>query len=301
MDLSLVIDGQSVSVPGIAALGVTVGFVAGMFGVGGGFLLTPLLTVVFGVPLTISVGSGLCQMVGTALASLLRHRKVGQGEIRVDILMLVGSLVGVEAGARLLTALSAAGNVTVLGHTGPMVNFVVEATYAVLLFAISMLFWRQGRHGLHALEYVRVGPLSRIRLGPTVDLPAVHLRNVSAILVAELGLALGLLSGLLGIGGGIALMPVLIYGFGFPMRQAAGTGILVLLATSTFGTFVHALRGNVNLPLSMVLLAGASISAQFGALATRNLPAHTLRRIFSVVVLAAMVAVLWDLRRRFTQ
>ena len=90
-------------------------------------------------------------------------------------------------------------------------------------------------------------------------------------------------------------MPVLIYGFGFPIRQASGTGIVVLIATAALGTFEHALRGNVDLRLSMVLLVGASVSAQFGALLTHRLAALTLRRVFAAVVLATVVAVAWDL------
>lgn len=275
------------------------GYLAGMFGVGGGFLLTPLLHVLFGIPLPIAVGSGLCQMVGTSVAALLRHRRVGQGEIRFDFLMLGGSLIGVDAGARALTALAAAGSVRLSGRSIPVVSLVVELSYAVVLFVVAVLFWRQGRGVAEPLEYVRVGPLARVRFGPPVDLPRVPLWQVSSIVIAEIGAALGFLSGLLGIGGGVALMPVLIYGFGFPIRQAAGTGIVVLLASASFGTFQHALRGHVHLGLAMVLLVGASVSAQFGALATRKLPARVLRRAFALVVLVTVAAIAWDLVRRF--
>jgi hypothetical protein len=298
MGPTLLVDGQAVSLPGVLALGVVVGYIAGMFGVGGGFLLTPLLSVLFRVPLPIAIGSGLCQMVGTALASFLRHRTAGQGEVCFDLLMLGGSLLGVDAGARALAVLAAAGTVRVRGHEVPTVSLVVELVYAVLLLAIALLFWRQGRGAGDALEYVRVGPLARVRLGPAVDLPRVPLRGVSAIVVAQIGLALGFLSGLLGIGGGVALMPLLVYGYGFPMRQAAGTGIVVLLATATVGTFVHAMRGHVHLGLATLLLVGATVSAQFGALATRRLPARTLRRLFALVILATVAAIAWDLWRR---
>jgi hypothetical protein len=121
---------------------------------------------------------------------------------------------------------------------------------------------------------------------------------VSAPLIAYVGLGLGVLSGLLGVGGGVVLMPVLVYGFGFPLRQAAGTGILVLLASAMMGTFVHALAGHVELRLAFPLLVTATLSAQLGARATRLLPARTLRRGFALVVVAAMSAVLWDLARR---
>jgi uncharacterized protein len=299
VDLSLLVDGVFVSLPGVVALGVVVGFVAGLFGVGGGFLLTPLLNLVFGVPLPVAVGTGLCLMVGTSLPALLRHRHQGQGEVRFDLLMLVGSLVGVESGARVLDALGRLGTVSLGGRALPAVNLVVQGGYVVLLLSSALVFWRQARAGsVEPLKYVRPGPLARWTLPPRVALPAVPLRAVPALLVAYLGLALGLLSGLLGIGGGVALMPVLIYGFGFPIRQAAGTGILVLVASSALGTFVHALRGNVHLGLAGVLLIGASVSAQFGALATRRLPVRVLRRLFSAVLVLAVLAIVWNMARQ---
>ena len=96
--MTIDVAGQLISLPALTLLGAAVGLVAGMFGVGGGFLLTPLLTVVFGIPMEIAVGTGLCQMIGTAVVALLRHRKLGQGELRVDVLMIAGAMVGVGAG-----------------------------------------------------------------------------------------------------------------------------------------------------------------------------------------------------------
>src|SRR5688572_25694593 len=100
------VEGQPVPVVAAAALGIGVGYLAGMFGIGGGFLMTPLLVVVFRVPLPVAVGTGLCQMIGTSLVSFLRHRKMRQGEPRFDLLLLPGSLLGVELGARTLTVLA---------------------------------------------------------------------------------------------------------------------------------------------------------------------------------------------------
>lgn len=295
----MLVAGQPVSVLGVALVGVFVGFVAGMFGIGGGFLLTPLLSVIFRIPLPVAVGSGLCQMVGTSTASFLRHRRLRQGEYRVDILMLAGSVAGVYAGARVLGALGAAGTVHVLGGEVPAVTLVLDLLYVVFLVGTATIFWAQGKASQETLAYVRSGPLARIRWGPSVDLPAVPLFRVSPLVIAYLGLALGFLSGLLGIGGGVALLPVLLYGFGFPIRQAAGTGILVIVVTASFGTFEHAMLGNVNLGLAMVLLVGGSVSAQVGALATHRLPARTLRRSLALLLVVTAVVVAWDLARRF--
>ena len=287
--------GQLISIPGLFVLGVVVGLVAGMFGVGGGFLLTPLLAILFGVPLPIAVGTGLCQMVGTAVVALLRHRTLGQGELRIDYIMLAGSLVGVGAGTKTVAALADAGEVEIAGGSIPLVTVALYGAYVVLLAACSWLFWRQGER---RLETDGGGPLARWRLGPQVDLPAVPLQGVSAVAIAYIGVGLGYLSGLLGIGGGVALMPVLIYGFGFPIKQAAGTGILALLITVALGTVQHALEGHVHLGMAMVLLVGSSLSAQAGAVLTRRLPARTLRRIFALLLWVTIAAICWDIWRR---
>jgi hypothetical protein len=284
---------------GVLVLGVAVGFVAGTFGVGGGFLLTPMLVALYGVPLPIAVGTSLCQIIATATASLLRHQKLGQGELRFDLLLLPGSLVGVEVGARLLEALQRQGELTLLGHRAPLANVALESLYAFALLGIALLYWRRTRDETPTGGIVRPGPLARLRLPPYVRLPAVPLESVPALVVVALGLGMGLLSGLLGIGGGVALMPVMLYGFGFPFRQAAGTGVLVLLATACVGTVSHALRGNVDLPLALLLMVGSTLSAQAGALSAKRWSPRTLTRLNATVTLAAVAALAWDLARRF--
>lgn len=286
-----------VSLVAIVALGAVVGFVAGLFGVGGGFLLTPLLAAAFGVPIRIAVGTGLCQIIATSLVSWLRFRKAGLGELRVDVGLLGGSLVGVDLGARALGALGERA-VVVRGAVVPLAPLVLQASYLATLAFVLVSFARSSSGALEPLDYLRFGPLARARLPLGVRLPTVQLPRVSMLLVAYLGLGLGFLSGLLGLGGGVVLLPVLVHGFGFPLRQAAGTGLLVLFVSAVFGTARHAMMGNVSLPLAMALLAVAPLSAMLGSRATRRLPAPVLRRGFSLVVMLTMGAVAWDLARK---
>jgi uncharacterized protein len=298
MGPTLWVEGHPVPVLGAALLGTLVGYVAGMFGVGGGFLMTPLLVALFHVPLPTAVGTGLCQMIGTSLVSNLRHRQARQGEVRFDLLMLPGSLLGVELGARTLSGLAQAGSLTWRGHSVPAASLVVESCYAVMLSWVAWNYWRHGGGTVDRLRYLRSGPLARVRLPPTVALPRVSLPAVSAPLIAYIGLGLGFLSGLLGIGGGVALNPVLIYGFGFSIRQSVGTGISVLFVTAIVGTVMHTLRGHVHLGLALMLLVGGAISAQFGALASQRLTGSQLGRIHALVIGGAIVAIVWDLARR---
>jgi uncharacterized protein len=289
--------GITVSLPGVLALGLMVGFVAGMFGVGGGFLLTPLLSVLFGLPMPVAVGTGLCQMVGTATVATLRYRRLGQGEPRFAIVMIAGSLVGVGAGTRVVSALEAAGVATFGGATLPIATVVLYAGYVAFLVAIGLVLLRQSRGGVDELDFVRRGWLARLRLPPFIDLPGVPLPRVSVLAIAYVGLLIGLLSGVLGVGGGMALIPILLYGFGFPFRAASGTGVEVVLLTSIVGTVAHALGGRVHLGLALLLLVGSGITAQLGAIVTSRLSARPLRRGLAVLIAITIALIVGDVAR----
>jgi len=294
--------GHAVSVPALAGLGLFIGYVAGMFGVGGGFLLTPLLMYGFGVPAPIAVGSALSQKCGTAIASFLKYRSLERGEPRIDLVMLGGSLLGVDAGTRLLTALTGLGNWRIGGGPGaPVVNVVLDVLFIVMLSGTALYTFvdvsRSFRSTVRRGDRTIPGPLARVRIPPYIDLPRVQLDQVSVPLLAYLGFVLGMASGLMGIGGGILLLPILLYGFGLSMRNAAGTGILLLLLTVSVGTFEQALRGYVSLRLAMAILIGSSIGSQLGALTTHFLPNRVLRLIFGILVAATVAMIGWDLAR----
>src|SRR6201994_4161417 len=110
--LHIDVSGVMVSLPALVAVGLVIGFVAGIVGVGGGFILTPLLSLSFKIPMPIAVGSALCQKIGTTIGSFLKHRQYQHGELRVDFVMVGASLIGVDAGTRLLGILAAAGTFT---------------------------------------------------------------------------------------------------------------------------------------------------------------------------------------------
>ncbi len=289
---------------GVVVLGCVVGLVAGLFGIGGGFLLTPLLAVVFDVPMPIAVGTGLCLMVGTATSAVLRHRRLGQGEWRFDALMLGGAVVGVLLGSRVVAYLEGMGQIQFGDASIPAVRLALSLVYiAFLSFTVLTLFKRGKRSakttGTEMLAFVRRGPFARVRIPPLVNLPAIPLSQVSATVVAYVGLGMGFLSGLLGIGGGVALMPVMLYGFGFPLRQAAGTGIFVLLASALVGTGIYAVEGYVDLRLAMALLVGSTVFAQIGAQLTHRLPVAFLRRGLAGIIVATIAILAWDLVARY--
>jgi uncharacterized membrane protein YfcA len=292
--------GHPVSLPALAALGLFIGYVAGMFGIGGGFLLTPLLMYGFGVPAPIAVGSALCQKCGTAIASFLKYRHLERGEPRIDLVMLGGSVFGVDAGTRLLSYLTALGTWRIGDGPGvPAINFILDLLFIVLLSCTALYMfreaWRSLKSGERRGDRTISGPLARVRLPPYIDLPNVQLSHISVPLLAYIGFALGMASGLMGIGGGVLLMPILLYGYGLSIRNAAGTGILLLFVTVVVGTFEQALRGYVSLKLGMAILIGSSIGSQLGALTTHYLPNRVLRLIFAFLVAGTVVMIGWDL------
>lgn len=294
--MHLPIDGHTAPVLAVLALGAGIGFLAGLFGVGGGFLLTPLLHSLLGVPLDIAIGSGLCQMIGTATSALLRHHRQGHVEMRVGLFMLGGALLGVDTGARSIDGLQDLGVWQFAGRTFPAFPFLLLTAYCLLLGLVAVYLVREGRQSRRGKQSPPVaGPLARWPVPPFTSLPSVGLKGVSVPALAYLGLGVGYLSGLLGIGGGVVLMPALIYGVGLPIRAAAGTGLLILAATAAVGTLAHALRGNVDLALAALLLAGSTVGAQLGARASLGLPAARMKEGFAAVVLLTMAVVLGEI------
>lgn len=291
--------GHSVSLLALAILGLGVGYVAGMFGVGGGFLLTPLLIGWFDIPAPIAVGSALSQKCGTSIASFLKYRQLKRGEPRFDYVMMGGSLVGVDAGTRLLAALDRAGTVSVGDHQLPLIRVVLDVTFIVPLSVVALALgrdaWTARRRVVQRGDETIPGPLTRVRIPPYIDLPSVGLHRVSVPMMTFMGFFLGAASGLMGIGGGVLFMPILLYGFGLSVRNAAGTGVLLLFVTVVVGTVEQALQGFVSLRLSLALLLGSSIGSQLGALSTNALPNRVLRLAFAGLVVATIVLIGVDL------
>lgn len=297
--MHLLINGHAVPVLAVFTLGGGVGFLAGLFGVGGGFLLTPLLHSLLGVPLDIAIGSGLCQMIGTATSALLRYQRQGHLDTRVGLFMLGGALLGVDAGARSIDLMQGLGVWRIAGRTVPAFQILLLIAYCLLLGLVAVYLVREGRRSRRAARAPEgPGPLARWSVPPFTSLPSAGLDRVSVPALTYLGLGVGFLSGLLGIGGGVVLMPALIYGIGLPFRIAAGTGLLILAVTAAFGTVAHALRGNVDLALASLLLVGSTVGAQLGAGASVRIPAARLKEGFAGVVLltlGVLLAEVWQL------
>jgi uncharacterized protein len=275
---------------GAFALSLGVGILTGMFGVGGGFLITPLLNVLLGIPMPIAVGTSTIQILGVSTAGLYRKHSEGRTDYKMALMLFGGNLVGVRLGAATLSWLGALGALTLSGKTVALVDFVVLCVFLVLLGFITVWLWYDAsRRKPEQTQYQ--GLFARIKLPPYTNFETLDSPQLSIIVMSYLGLALGFLTGLLGIGGGVVLVPALVYLIGMRPHWASATSLAMVWLTSFLGVIAHASAGHANLALAIPMLVGGSVGVQIGGYLCNLCNARALQRYFSLVVLAALVLI----------
>lgn len=292
---------MEVSGVALAGLGLVVGFLVGLFGVGGGFLMTPMPNILFGIPYNVAVGSGLAQILGTSTSGAIRHRSLGNVDYKLTFLTVLGLVPGVEVGARIIERLKFATSVNLWGKTIPALDLFVPLAYIVLLFTIGTLIFRESRRARRRPspgEKVH-SPLSRwarnFHLPPLISLPRSQVESISIWIILLVGFFTGLVAGSLGVGGGFVMMPALIYLVGVPTTVAIGTSLLQIVFTTCYGTLTHALKGNVDILLVIAVLLGGSVGAQFGATLTRRLRGANIRYAFSLLAWLVTIMLIFKL------
>ena len=268
----------------LAGVGFLVGLLGGFFGVGGGFLAGPMMFLV-GVPMNFVVGTDLAHMTGKSIVAARRHRVLGHVDVRLGLLMVLGTVPGIEIGARIIEGLESTGNI----------DTVVGIAYVVILLAIgTFTAWESVR----AMQLVRTERMDakdalafqgvtrqirRFRLPPLVSLPDSGIESISLWVILGVSFLTGLLAGVLGVGGGFIRMPMMIYLIGVPTHVAVGTDLFEVVISAGFGTVTHALKGNVDVLMALVMGTGAAIGAQIGAVSTRFFAGPRIRLFFSVL------------------
>jgi uncharacterized protein len=281
MDIYLPIAGQSVNALFIVVLGFLVGLLSGMFGVGGGFLTTPLL-IFYGIPPTVAVASAATQITGASVSGVMVHMRRGGVDMKMGGVMIVGGLFGSVVGAALFRGLQSTGQIDV----------VIGFLYVLILGSIGGLMLKDA---LVALGYVGAksdGDQAPPRHNRWVASLPLRWRfyssglYISPVAPLALGFIAGVLTVLLGIGGGFILVPAMIYLLGMPARVVIGTSLVMILAVSAATTMVHSLTTrSVDIVLAGLLLVGGVIGAQYGALLTTRLKPDLLRLALAVIIL----------------
>ena len=279
---------------GFVGLGFIIGVLSGLFGVGGGFLLVPLLNAVFNIPYNIAVGSSLCQMVGTSAAATLKHRGYGHIDYKLGGFILIGAIVGAETGARILIWLMGLGNIIIHGNSISKMYFWVNVIYVVMLSIVGMSMFIESKKATKraprggVVDSIFTQKIHNIRIRPTISLPVSNIESISIWTLICIGFGVGLLSGLLGVGGGFIITPVLIYLVGVPTSIAIGTDLFQVIFISGYGTLSHFFKGNVDFRLVICILAGSLIGTQFGAMLNKKLRGAHIRYYFSWLIFLAI-------------
>src|SRR5450756_2190093 len=211
---------------GALLIGSLVGVLTGMFGVGGGFLITPLLNIVLGVPMPIAVGTSAIQILGVSTNALYERRHEERPALKMAIVLFGGNFVGVLLGASLLSYLARLGSLSFGGNTIAIVDLVLLLTFLPLLLGIAYWLYRDTRRN-PASPIIRIGWFAKLKIPPYTQFTALELPQLSIIIMVYFGLCLGFLAGLLGIGGGVLLLPSLVYLVGLRTHRAISTSLLM--------------------------------------------------------------------------
>ena len=290
MHIYLPIAEMSVNIFLILAMGGGIGFLSGLFGVGGGFLMTPLL-IFIGVPAPVAVGTEANQIVASSVSGVLAHWRRGNVDFKMGSILLVGGFFGSSAGVVLFKYLQLIGQI----------DLVIKLSFVVFLGIIgSLMFWESVRTIIRSHN-----PASRRRKLHQHNwlhgLPfKVRFRKsklyISAILPFAIGAVVGVLSAIMGVGGGFIMVPAMIYLLGMPTSVVIGTSLFQIIFVTANVTFLQALTvQTVDILLAVLLLAGAVVGAQFGSKYSVRMKGEQLRALLAIMVLGVCIKIIIDL------
>jgi uncharacterized protein len=284
--------------PGLVILGLGVGIIGGFFGMGGAWMVTPGLNIL-GFPMAFAIGTDMTHMAGKSLISTMRHAKFGNVDYKLSCIMMVGTIGGVEIGARIVMWLERIG----------MVATYVRYGYLVLLTLIAWVVFtdvlqrrkkeQEARAVGKSLDALSTGlewhrRLQKIKLPPVIYFTRAGIR-CSAWLPIGVSFFTGCLAGFLGIGGGLVNMPALIYLIGCPTHVAVGTDLFQVAVSGLYGAATYGFKGRAELLAAFIMLLGAAVGAQIGAVATKYVRGYGIRVFFGIAVIGCDISVLLKL------
>ncbi len=290
MQIYLPIAELSVNALYLLGIGGAVGFLSGMFGVGGGFLLTPVLLLI-GIPPAVAVATQSNQVVASSVSGVLAHWSRGNVDFKMGLVLLIGGFAGSTAGVFLFSLLRAVGQIDLV------IALAYVATLGgvggtMLAESVRALLRRRGRGGvprkLHQHTWVHGLPLKmRFRKSRLY---------ISALLPAGVGFVVGLMAAIMGVGGAFIMVPAMIYLLGMPTAVVVGTSLFQIIFVAANVTFLQAVQNRtVDVVLALLLVVGGVIGAQAGGRLAARLPADTMRVLLALVVLAVAAGLAYEL------
>lgn len=285
MDLYLPIANLPVNMLVIIGLGGIVGLLSGMFGVGGGFLTTPLL-IFYGIPPTVAAASSATQVTGASVSGVLSHLSRNTVDIRMGSVMVAGGIVGSGIGAMLLRLLQSVGQT----------DTAIALLYVVMLGFIGALMGYESVMTLIRMKTGAQPPVRKRRHHPLVAALPLRWRfyksglYISPLAPLLLGMATGTITMIMGVGGGFILVPAMLYLLGMTTQVVVGTSLFQVLFVTMAATLVHSVTTKaVDFVLALLLLIGSVTGAQVGARISRRMQPEYLRFILAAIVLAVAV------------
>lgn len=290
MSIYLPIAQMSIDIFLLLAIGGGVGFLSGLFGIGGGFLITPLL-MFLGIPPPVAVGTGANQVIASSVTGVVSHWQRNNVDVPMGILLLIGGLMGSSLGVMIFGYLRAMGQV----------DLVLRMSYVVFLgiIGIPMLI-----ESIRVVLNTRRGVKKRGKLHEHYWFHALPFRMrfyksrlyISALLPVIIGFFIGIVTAMMGVGGGFMLVPAMIYILGMPTSVVLGTSLFQIIFVSSYSTFLHAyFNQSVDIVLATVLLVTAVFGTQIGIRIGSKMRAEQLRALLAIVVLSMAVKLLFDL------
>jgi uncharacterized membrane protein YfcA len=300
--VTMPIAGVPIFWPGLVILGFGVGMIGGFFGMGGGWMVTPGLNIL-GFPMAFAIGTDIAQMSGPSLISTMRHGRFGNVDYKLGLIMVIGTVGGLEAGAQMIMWLERIGQI----------DFYVRLGYLVLLALIATLVFtdvsKRRKKEIEAratgknLDALTTGiewhkTLHKIKLPPVIHFKRAGIK-CSAWLPIMVSFMTGWLAGVLGIGGGLIRMPALIYLVGCPTHVAVGTDLFEVAISGLYGAASYSYKGRTELLAAIIMLVGASIGAQIGSVATKYVKGYGIRIFFGIAVVGCAVSIVFKLAAGF--
>ena len=286
-------------------IGFCVGVIAGFFGEGGGWFVTPALNI-FGFPMAFAIGTCLANIFGQSLGATRKHQKMGNIDWKLGFISVSISIIGFELGSQTVLALEKSGNA----------GIIIRWCYVLFLSGLSIFMFYDyfvlQKRQLQEEESENTGNgeccrsriaerLYQIKLSPMISFPVSQIEAVSLWIIILIFLFTGFMSGLLGIGGGFIIMPTLVYLIGLPTIIAVGTTLITVLFSSAFGCFIYAINGKVEIIAAVILLLGASIGAQIGATAVKYIKGYGIRLLFAIMIMFAALSVITEQFYKLTE
>ncbi|MFO1107083.1 MAG: sulfite exporter TauE/SafE family protein [Amaricoccus sp.] len=290
MQIYLPIAEVSVNSVLLLTIGALVGVLSGMFGVGGGFILTPLLFFI-GIPPTVAVASAANQIAGSSFSAFLAHLKRRTVDFRMGTVLLLGGMLGSWIGVHIFTYLRKAGQF----------ELVISLLYVVMLGTIGGLMFTESLRAIRRARDPNAGLIPRKRHTWAHGLPLkMRFRTsnlyVSAIPPFAIGAIVGILAAVMGVGGGFVMVPAMIYIIGMPTKVVVGTSVYQFLFVTSFTTILQSIENkSVDIFLAVILLVGGVIGAQIGVAFAARLRAEQLRILLALLVLCVCLKLALDL------